>query len=68
MKVVRMSKQAILRDRAEELVRKVLTETFGQKTDSKIISNAAAKVVRAVPSAHRKGYAAKEEISSSDQT
>jgi hypothetical protein len=63
-----MSKQAILRDQAEELVRKVLTETFGQKADSKVIANAAAKVVRAVPAAQRKSFPAKEEISSSDQT
>jgi hypothetical protein len=49
VKVVRMTKRTILRNQAEELVRKVLTETFGQKPDSKTIADAAAKVARAVP-------------------
>jgi hypothetical protein len=59
-----MTKQAILRNEAEDFVRKVLTKTFGQKTDNKVIANAAAKLVRAVPSS--KLYPGKEEISSSD--
>jgi hypothetical protein len=49
VRVVRMTKRAILRNQAEDLVRKVLTETFGQKPDSKTIADAAVKVARAVP-------------------
>jgi hypothetical protein len=69
LKVVRMSKQEILRGKAEELVRKIVTETFGQKTSSKIIATAAAKVARSVPDASvSKIYSTRAEISSNDQT
>ena len=63
-----MTKQAILRDKAEDLVRRILTETFGQKTDNKVIADAAAKIVRTVPTAPRKSYPVREDISSNDQT
>jgi hypothetical protein len=53
VKVVRMTKRAVLLNQAEDLVRKVLTETFGQKPDDKTITEAAAKVARAMPAARK---------------
>jgi len=48
-----MTKREV-QDKAEQFVRKVVEKTFGQKVDGKTIATAAAKVVRAVPIAHRK--------------
>ena len=53
----RMTKREV-QDRAEQLVRKVVGKTFGQKVDRKIIAAAAAKVARAVPSSRRRTHAA----------
>lgn len=57
-----MTKKEAMQVKAEVLVRKVVGETFGQKVDSEIISNTAAKVARVVLP-----YSTKPQISSNDQ-
>jgi hypothetical protein len=42
-----MTKQQAMAIKAEQYVRKVVTQTFGQKASAKVIKSAAAKVVLA---------------------
>jgi hypothetical protein len=44
-----MTKRQALAIRTEEYVRKVVTQTFGQKANEKTIKTAAQKVIRAIP-------------------
>jgi hypothetical protein len=63
-----MSKKEALQIRAEDLVRKILVETFGQKMDNGVITTTAAKVARVVPAKRLHSHSVKAQISSSDQT
>jgi hypothetical protein len=44
-----MTHKQALAIRSEAYVRKVVTKTFGQKPNAKLIKSAAAKVVRVIP-------------------
>ena len=61
-----MSKQE-LQIKAEQFVRRVLGTTFGQKIDRETVANAAAKIVRAVPTASPRAYSTKPHGSSSQR-
>lgn len=49
-----MTEKQALAMRTEEYVRKVVTKTFGQKPNAKLIKSAAAKVIRVIPKAQVK--------------
>jgi len=61
-----MTKRQSLEIQAEDLVRKVVTETFGQKTGKEILKSAARKVARAVSCQTKDDASAKPAISSND--
>jgi|GEM_PF-5437733 len=56
LKVIKMTKQTLVRGSAEELVRKVLTETFKQNADEETILIAAKKINRALPDVGRTNF------------